>query len=142
MKPSISLLAALAALLAGPALAQTVTDGHTIKMNYVTWRLWGIDAPERKQRCGDYPAGLQATAALIKLMRGKIITCEDRGGDRYGRRIGPRRADGEDLGAAMVRQGQACVRALQPRLCRRGGEGLGVHAHACEPAWQWRAERR
>jgi endonuclease YncB( thermonuclease family) len=21
-------------------------------------------------------------------------------------------------------------------------EGLGVHAHGCQPAWKWRAERR
>jgi endonuclease YncB( thermonuclease family) len=41
-----------------PAAAQTVTDRDTIKLNGTTWRLWGIDAPETKQWCGDYPAGV------------------------------------------------------------------------------------
>ncbi|MCG3774903.1 MAG: hypothetical protein JW395_1728 [Nitrospira sp.] len=36
-----------------PAAAQTVTDGDTIKMDGITYRLWGIDAPETKQDCAD-----------------------------------------------------------------------------------------
>jgi len=39
------------------AQAVHVTDGDTIKLNGTTYRLWGIDAPETKQWCGDYPAG-------------------------------------------------------------------------------------
>ena len=86
-------------------------------------------------------------AALQKLMRGKTITCEDRGGDRYGRRIGLCRADGEDLGAAMVRLGYAWafVRYSRDYVAEEAearSENLGVHGHACQPAWQWRAERR
>ena len=50
-----------ASLLAGPAFGQSVTDGDTIKLSGTTWRLWGIDAPESKQWCGDYPAGALAT---------------------------------------------------------------------------------
>jgi len=40
----------------GQAAAQSVTDGDMIKLNGTTYRLWGIDAPETKQWCGDYPA--------------------------------------------------------------------------------------
>jgi endonuclease YncB( thermonuclease family) len=77
----------------------------------------------------------------------KSITCEDRGGDRYGRRIGLCRADGEDLGAAMVRLGQAWAFVRYSRdyvgeEAKARAEKLGVHGHACQPAWQWRAERR
>jgi hypothetical protein len=86
----------------GTAGAQTVVDGDTIKLNGTTWRLWGIDAPESKQWCGDYPAGVLATGTMEKLMKGKTIICEDRGHDRYGRTIGLCRADGKDLGADMV----------------------------------------
>jgi len=32
-----------------PTVAQTVTDGDTIKLDGTTYRLWGIDAPETKQ---------------------------------------------------------------------------------------------
>jgi endonuclease YncB( thermonuclease family) len=82
-----------------------VTDGDTIKLNGNTYRLWGIDAPESKQWCGDYPAGVLATAALEKLPKGRAIICEDRGHDRYCRTISLCRADGDDLSAAMVRHG-------------------------------------
>ena len=138
----------LACLLSLPALAGVrVVDGDTIVLDGTRWRLWGIDAPESKQWCGDYPAGVQATAVLEKLMRGRTIACEDRGGDRYGRRIGLCRADGDDLGAAMVRLGQAWAfvhysRDYIAQEAKARAERLGVHGHACQPAWQWRAERR
>ena len=47
---------------AAPSLAQTITDGDTLKMGGATFRLWGIDAPEAKQECPDgWPAGRMAT---------------------------------------------------------------------------------
>ena len=64
------------------ARAQTVTDGDTIKLNGTTYRLWGIDVPETKQWCGDYPAGVQATATLTYLMKAKTITVLHLGGIR------------------------------------------------------------
>jgi len=82
-------------------------DGDTINHNGTTFRLWGIDAPENKQWCGDYPAGVQATATLEKLIKGKVVTCEKRDVDRYGRTVAVCRANGDDLGAAMVRLGMA-----------------------------------
>ena len=39
--------------MAPPSLAQTVTDGDTIKHDRQTYRLWGIDAPETKQSCAE-----------------------------------------------------------------------------------------
>lgn len=44
--------------LALPAVAQVVTvDGDTLRLNGATYRLFGIDAAESRQWCGDYPAG-------------------------------------------------------------------------------------
>jgi endonuclease YncB( thermonuclease family) len=68
--------------------AQTVVDGDTIKLNGTTWRLWGIDTPEMAQTCGDWSAGVAATYALADLMRGKVISCELKDRDRYGRSVG------------------------------------------------------
>lgn len=154
MRPMAHLLGAVPTILlmtvmvAAPGLAQTVqvTDGDTIRSDGITYRLWGIDAPETRQWCGDYPAGAEATAALRMLVQGKTIACEDRGGDRYGRRIGLCRANGDDLGATMVRRGHAWafVRYSRDYVSQEGqarAEKLGVHAHACQPAWEWRTAR-
>jgi endonuclease YncB( thermonuclease family) len=80
-------------------------------------------------------------------MKGRDITCEDRGQDRYGRTIGLCRADGDDLSAAMVRLGMAWAFVRYSRDYveleeRARAAGLGVHAHACQLAWEWRAQCR
>jgi endonuclease YncB( thermonuclease family) len=129
------------------AQAQTVVDGDTIKLNGTTWRLWGIDAPESRQWCGRYPAGARATEMLDQLMRAKSINCEERGIDQYGRTIGLCRANGDDLGATMVRLGQAWAfvrysRDYVEQETKAKADKLGVHAHPCVPAWEWRAQLR
>ncbi len=131
-----------------PALAQSITDGDTLKLNGVTYRLWGIDAPETKQDCLDgWAAGQLATTHLQALIAGRNVICERKDTDRYGRTVAICRAGGEDLGAKMVRDGYAWafVRysadyASQEALAKK--EMRGVHRHGCMPAWEWRAAQR
>ncbi len=134
-------------ILAIPAAAQTVTDGDTIKQNGTIYRLWGIDAPETKQWCGDYPAGTQATATLTRLMKNKAVVCEPRATDRYSRTVALCRANGDDVGREMVRLGMAWAFVRYSRdyvqdEAQARAENLGIHARSCQPAWLWRAERR
>ncbi len=133
-------------LFAAPVSAQTAVDGDTIKIDGTTFRLLGIDAPESKQRCGDYAAGVIAAGALVDLMHGKTVTCERRSTDRYGRTVALCRADGIDLGAAMVQLGMAWAFVRYSRdyvdlEAAARSQRLGVHGHDCQPAWAWRAER-
>lgn len=131
-----------------PALAQTVTDGDTIRAGGTIYRLWGIDAPESKQICADgWAAGHEATKALSDLIQGRAVACEARTQDRYGRTVGLCRVDGQDIGAAMVRAGMAWafVRYSSDYVAEEAEAKaaiLGIHAHGCQPAWEWRAERR
>ena len=130
-----------------PSVAQTVTDGDTIKLNGTTYRLWGVDAPEMKQWCGGYPAGVVAAGSLAGLMRGKAVTCEERTKDRYGRSVAVCRADGEDLGAAMVQIGMAWAFTRYSRdyvdvEAQAKAENIGVHVERCERPWEWRARNR
>jgi endonuclease YncB( thermonuclease family) len=109
--------------------AQTVVDGDTIKLDVTTYRIWGIDSAETKQACGDgWMAGKEATTAMLDLVRGRPIACEAKAKDRYGRTVALCRADGRDLGAAMVSAGMAWAftrysSAMLPRSGPRSAPG-------------------
>ncbi|WP_428673795.1 thermonuclease family protein [Reyranella sp.] len=112
------------------------------------YRLWGIDAAEQGQRCADgWRAGFEARTTLRKLIAGHAIACEARDRDRYGRIVAVCRADGQDLGAAMVSAGMAW--AFTRYSSDYVGQELaaidaraGVHAHDCAKPWDWRAQVR
>ncbi len=129
------------------AQAQSVTDGDTIKLNGTTYRLWGIDAPESKQLCADgWPAGRAATTFMRELLHNHAVECEARGLDRYGRTIGLCKADGVDIQAKMVKAGMAWAfrRYSHDYVVQEGdaqADNVGVHAHNCQLAWEWRAQR-
>jgi endonuclease YncB( thermonuclease family) len=138
----------LPSLLVLPAAGQSVTDGDTIRHGGVAVRLWGIDAAEFDQSCADgWAAGRLAREHLAGLMRDRTITCEPRTTDRYGRVVALCRADGEDLGAAMVSAGMAWafIRYSQDYAAQEeaaASQGLGVHDHECERPWVHRTRQR
>jgi len=129
-------------------LAQTITNGDTVKLDDVTYRLWGIDAPETRQECPDgWPAGRLATTHLQSRIAGRNVICERQDMDRYGRTVAICRAGGEDGGALIVRDGYAWAFLRystdyggQEALAKKGT--LGVHRHGCLPPWDWRAAQR
>ncbi len=147
-KTSRLLIATLMTLGVDAAAAQTVTDGDTLRMDGKTYRLWGIDAPESRQVCPDgWPAGRMATTRLQELVTGKYVVCERTGSDQYGRTIAICTVRGEDLGATLVREGMAwAFRRYSDDYvqdeARAKSAGLGVHAHGCIPAWEWRLGQR
>lgn len=142
------LLGMMAAVLCWPAAAQTVTDGDTIKLGGTTYRIFGIDAPEMKQWCGNYPAGVMAAGQLEYMIKGtKEITCEPKDTDRYGRVVAVCRADGRDLGKQMVRLGFAYAftrysQAYSAEEEEARQENIGVHAYRCQLPWEYRAAQR
>ena len=148
MRHIVILACVVALAMATTARAQTITDGDTLKLNGMVYRLWGIDAPETKQDCPDgWPAGRMATTRLLALIQGKSVVCEKKDTDRYGRTVAICRTSGEDLGAIMVREGMAWAfvrysRDYVDQEARAKSAGVGVHAHDCIPAWEWRAAQR
>src|SRR5918995_1471160 len=124
-------------------------DGNTIKKDGITYRLWGIDAPELDQRC--YPqgwrAGFVAARALAAMIERRPVICEAKGEDAYGRMVALCRVEGRDLGAAMV------VSGLARAVTADGGDyveqevqamraRVGLHGHACLSPSEWREQRR
>ncbi len=68
-------VAAACALTSASVTAQTITDGHTIKLNGTIYCLWGIDAPETRQAWHDgWAAEHEATAKLQEVdLRARAI---------------------------------------------------------------------
>jgi endonuclease YncB( thermonuclease family) len=136
-----------------------VVDGDTIVVNATRIRLEGIDAPETGQTCGrqpscrrhasgmcDWPCGTEATAALAGLIEGKVVHCEVRGTDRYGRTLAVCFLGQEDVNAWMVRRGhaRAFVRYSTRYVAEEGqarAQRLGIWQGEAIPAWEYRARR-
>lgn len=89
-----------------------VVDGDTLDIGATRYRLHGIDTPEPGQRCagvdgGQWPCGNDATKHLESFVRGKHVTCDNRGVDDYNRVISVCVADGVDINRELVRVGLA-----------------------------------
>jgi endonuclease YncB( thermonuclease family) len=108
-------------LIATPALADpivgraSVIDGDTLEVRSTRIRLHGIDAPESAQVCKDaaskdYRCGQAAALALSDHIGKRLVTCDPRDTDRYGRVVAVCLAEAEDLNDWMVRQGHAIAK--------------------------------
>jgi endonuclease YncB( thermonuclease family) len=100
---------AYADLIAGQA---TVIDADTMEIHGERIRLEGIDAPESRQLCeradgSSYRCGKDAAFALADFIARGTVICERRGVDRYKRTIARCQVRGADIGAWLVRTGQA-----------------------------------
>jgi endonuclease YncB( thermonuclease family) len=137
----------LFALPAGAQSSLTVIDGNTLEINGTAYRLWGIDAPDRGQSCGDgWQAGEEAAKALRALVQGKRLECRLRVYDQFKRPLVTCRADATDVNVAMVRAGVAWADRVDrdfaaPEQDARY-EKRGVHDHDCLLPWAWRARKR
>lgn len=127
-------LAAIAVLFlaaaARPEISGRVTavhDGDTFSIGAVDVRVFGIDAPELAQACGDRPCGRDARAALSDLVLGRDLTCRIRGRS-FGRLVGECSADGTAIGPAMLARGEAV--AYRAFLRKRDGAYLAAEAQA------------
>jgi endonuclease YncB( thermonuclease family) len=141
------------ALAVTTAMAQTspasvVIDGDTLRYKGAVVHLWGIDAPERGQVCGDtWPAGQMAADYLTGLIHTRPVVCETKPWPATPNQTYAQcKVDGHDLSAAMAAAGMAWSNPAQTKdYTVQESEAmynvLGVHANACLKAWEWRAQR-
>lgn len=116
-----SLYAVLAWAAASPSLAANaaethsgvaaVADGDTLRIAGARIRLHGIDAPESAQTCRAdgraWPCGRDAAQALRRRVAGRVVDCEERDRDRYGRIVAVCRVAGADVNAWLAGRGWA-----------------------------------
>jgi endonuclease YncB( thermonuclease family) len=152
--PSAAVVPVVPRFLVGTARA---LDGDTIDLasrdhGVVRIRLEGIDAPEGGQRCnlrwyGTWDCGRAATTALAQILKDRIVSCDDRGGDKYGRTLGVCTVDNRDINSEMVRIGLAWafvkyspLYVAQEQDARSAK--IGVWQAATQAPWEWRAAQK
>jgi endonuclease YncB( thermonuclease family) len=88
-----------------------VVDGDSLVIQGQPIRLFGIDAPELKQRCDpsgrNWACGIWAKDTLKALIGSGVLRCEALDRDRYDRTVARCIVSGRDVAAEMVRAGAA-----------------------------------
>jgi endonuclease YncB( thermonuclease family) len=117
MRAVFPFCAALSAALAASASAQTLVgqataiDGDSLSVGGLSVRLFGIDAPETRQKCTrdgtQWACGEEAARQLGSLIEGRQVRCRGNGTDAYGRTVAVCEASGLELNKTMVTQGWA-----------------------------------
>ena len=145
-------------LLTTPALAEpivgraSVIDGDTLDVRGNRIRLHGIDAPESGQTCmdaagKDYRCGQAAALALSDRIGARVVTCDPREVDRYGRVVAVCRIGSEDLNAWMAREGHAVAYRryaedyVNAELTAKALR-VGIWAGTFQEPSEWRRARR
>ena len=132
-----------------------VIDGDSVELTVysgmapIQYRLHGIDAPERHQKCRTWGAtwdcGLAATAALETRIQGMV--CSGNETDGYGRTVGVCLQGTDDLNAWMVAQGWALAyREFSDDYADEEAEAKsakrGIHKGQFVNPWDWRRGER
>ena len=133
-----------------------VIDGDTIRIKNNKIRLFGIDAPERKQQCQkpwlsisfltlnkNYQCGKISTDRLKIKINNKFIMCKSRNKDRYNRFIAECFKDKTNINKWMVSSGYAVAYrkyskkfVSQENLAKK--DKLGLWSGSFEMPWKWR----
>ena len=128
-------------------MQDALVDGDTVKFNKQLVRLFGIDAPEKGQTCdqGRWSPGPQAKKTLENFIAGRPVNCRQVDFDHRNQRpVAQCFAGDDDLQAMMVSAGWAWAFVrYSDRYVPEERDAkvlkVGVHAHDCVPAWDWRA---
>ncbi len=124
-----------------------VIDGDSVSVGGVEVRLFGVDAPEAMQICEmngrPWRCGLQAAKELRGLIEGRMVVCDERDQDAYGRVVAVCRLDGVDINAWLVANGWALAyRRYADDYVAAESEaksaGRGVWLGEMTPPWEWR----
>ena len=129
-----------------------IIDGDTIILNSEKIRFYGIDTPEKKQKCKDrnglsYPCGEFATNELKKIISSGHLFCKKRATDRYGRSISICYVNGVDINSLMVKNGWALAYRKYSRDYideekEAKDKKMGMWAGKFIAPWRWRKLKR
>ena len=128
-----------------------IIDGDTLEVGGKRVRLFGIDAPEAKQRCTaegkEWRCGEEATFALAYETAEHWLTCKEKDRDRYGRIVAVCYMGPHNLNALMVRKGWALAyRQYSTDYVDEESDaqkaGAGIWRGEFVTPWEWRRMKR
>lgn len=120
-------------------------DGDSIRLDDLDIRLSGLDAPELRQTCEragqNWTCGAAARNALAARLGRGAMTCKSQGLDRYGRTLAVCSVEGEEINAALVREGMAVsYGAYEREEAEARNARRGVWAGKFVPPQEWRRQ--
>lgn len=103
---------------------KAVHDGDSIKPGKIWMRLIGIDSPEvvSNHISKDQPQGREAAQFVRTLLKGKSVSVEILGKDKYKRPLGKSKLQGEDVGEIILKNGYAWYEYDYVRLSKEERE--------------------
>jgi endonuclease YncB( thermonuclease family) len=126
-----------------------VIDGDTIVINSQRIRLYGIDAPEKKQTCKrhiwhDWPCGKVSTERLRLVIGLRRARCDIKSHDRYGRSVAVCYVGKTEINQWMVKNGFAVAYRKYGGSIYDNEETfarsnkLGIWDSDFDMPWEWR----
>ena len=126
-----------------------ISDGDSLRSGNLRIRLFGIDAPEKKQKCTNvdglqWDCGIAAQKALKRLVESvPKISCDLMNVDRYSRLVMRCYAGETDVAAALVREGLALAYRQYSSLYIRDENAAkitkaGMWRGSFTKPWTWR----
>lgn len=128
-----------------------VIDGDTMDVAGSRVRLYGIDAPEAAQTCQrdgrHWACGTNAEDALVSVIAGRQVRCDEQDTDRFGRSVAICWAGEETLNAWIVKNGWAvayrqyggAIYDLEEAAARAARQGIWSSKFVMP--WDWRKNR-
>lgn len=129
-----------------------ISDGDSLSSGNLRIRLFGIDAPEKKQKCSyvngrQWDCGVAAQRALKQLVESvPQISCNLMDVDRYSRLVMRCYAGGKDVAATLVRKGLALAYRQYSTLYSKDENAakitkVGMWSGSFTKPWEWRRNR-
>ena len=129
-----------------------ISDGDSLRSGNLRIRLFGIDAPEKKQKCSDvdgrqWDCGVAAQKALKQLVESvPQISCDLMDVDRYSRLVMRCYAGEKDVAATLVREGLALAYRQYSTLYSQDENAAkitkaGMWSGSFTKPWKWRRNR-
>ena len=127
-----------------------ISDGDSLRSGKLRIRLFGIDAPEKKQKCTNlngrqWDCGIAAQKALSQLVKSvPKISCDLMDVDRYSRLVMRCYAGEKDVAAALVRKGLALAYRQYSLLYSKDENAAkitkaGMWGGSFTKPWVWRS---